>query len=139
MSGDKDREEQQREDIDSTGDGMAMQEPAGFPFRVSGRGRIWRPSTDIIETVEAIVITVEVAGMEEEDFSIAVTDQMLFISGVRRASRERVVYRQMEIPTGEFSTEVHIGAAIERQGIEASYNNGFLEVILPKNHCSEGT
>jgi HSP20 family molecular chaperone IbpA len=38
----------------------------------------------------------------------------------------------MEIPYGDFRTEVYVSEAIDVDGVEASYKDGFLLVILPK-------
>jgi HSP20 family protein len=38
----------------------------------------------------------------------------------------------MEIAYGEFASEVRIPVPIEASKIEATYNDGFLQVILPK-------
>ena len=40
----------------------------------------WRPPTDVYETDENVVVRVEIAGMKETDFSVALTDRMLIIT-----------------------------------------------------------
>ncbi len=109
-----------------------VQTLSDFNFRFSNRRRIWRPPTDLIETEAAIVVKVEAGGMSEEDFSITFANETLFIAGVRAESTAKMVYHQMEIAYGEFATEVHIKAPVEKEGIEALYANGFLVVTLPK-------
>ncbi len=99
------------------------------------QGQAWRPQTDVYETDDSIVVKVEVAGMAEDDFAITFSDQNLIITGVRRDPSAKLGYHQMEIPYGEFRTDVYVSKAIKVDGIEASYENGFLLVTLPK----EGT
>jgi HSP20 family protein len=99
------------------------------------QGQAWRPPTDVYETDDNIVVQVEVAGMAEDDFAITFADQSLIITGVRRDPSDKLGYHQMEIPYGEFRTDVYVSKAIDIDSIEASYENGFLLVTLPK----EGT
>lgn len=100
---------------------------------VPHQGRIWRPPTDVYETDSSVVVRVEVAGMAEHDFSITYSDRNLAISGMRRDASAKLGYHQMEIPYGEFRTEVYVSEAIDVDSIEASYENGFLLVTLPKS------
>ncbi|NLV74481.1 MAG: Hsp20/alpha crystallin family protein [Chloroflexi bacterium] len=94
--------------------------------------RRWHPPTDVYETDDAIVIKVEVAGMTTEDFSIIYADRVLTISGCRRDITDKIIYQNMEIPYGEFRTEVRVNWPLEERDIEALYENGFLYVRLPK-------
>jgi HSP20 family protein len=106
--------------------------PEGVHWRIAMRPHIWRPPTDVYETEEAIVIRVEIAGMREQDFSVALEDRTLTIRGVRSDPTERRAFYQMEIPFGEFSTEVELPAPIVNEGVEAVYRDGFLQITLPK-------
>lgn len=91
----------------------------------------WRPPTDVFDTQDTIVVRVEVAGMVESDFSILLDDRFLYIRGTRIDTAEKRAYHQMEVPFGEFVTEVELPHTVEPKDIEAFYNNGFLKVILP--------
>ena len=106
--------------------------PEGVHWRIAMRPHVWRPPTDVYETEEAIVIRVEIAGMREQDFSVALEDRTLTIRGVRSDPTERRAFYQMEIPFGEFSTEVELPAPIVNEGVEAVYRDGFLLITLPK-------
>jgi HSP20 family protein len=106
--------------------------PEGVHWRIAMRPHVWRPPTDMYETEDAIVIRVEIAGMREQDFSVALEDRTLTIRGVRSDPTERRAFYQMEIPFGEFSTEVELPAPIVNEGVEAVYRDGFLQITLPK-------
>ena len=101
-------------------------------WRIATRPHVWRPPTDVYETEDAIIVRVEIAGMREGDFSVNLVDRSLFISGNRQDVQERRSYHQMEIPFGEFSTEIDLLVPIVSDQIEAVYRDGFLRVILPK-------
>lgn len=94
--------------------------------------KIWRPPTDVYETDDCVVVKVEIAGMEREDFSIVLDAKRLIIGGVRHDPAAKLGYQQMEIFYGQFETDVHLLRAIDEEGIEATYQDGFLLVRLPK-------
>ena len=99
---------------------------------------VWRPPTDVYETDDSVVVVVEIAGLTEGDYTVTLSGRTLLISGERRdpADRrdpaERLAYQQMEIRHGRFRTQVHLPWALEPQGQQASYANGFLRVVLSK-------
>ena len=110
-----------------------LSEPLSGQRWVSARQhKIWRPPTDVYETDTCVIVKVEIAGMEDKDFAISLEGKMLVISGVRHDPAAKLGYQQMEILYGHFETHVHLPRAIEVDSIEATYENGFLNVRLPK-------
>ncbi|MCS6908754.1 MAG: Hsp20/alpha crystallin family protein [Anaerolineales bacterium] len=103
--------------------------PHGF---LIARPHLWRPSTDVFETEDALIVRIEVAGMREEDFTILLDSKYLTVRGVRVDTSERRAYHQMEIPFGEFISEVELPFAVDAERIEAVYQAGFLRITLPK-------
>ena len=94
--------------------------------------KVWRPPTDVYETDDCVVVKVEIAGMEDEDFQLSLDGKRLIIGGIRRDPASKLGYQQMEILYGHFETDVHLARAINEEEIEATYRNGFLVVHLPK-------
>lgn len=94
--------------------------------------RLWRPPTDVYETDSHVVVKIEVAGMREDDFKISLVNRRLVVSGRRRDPVGKLIYHNMEIRYGEFLSEVWIGWALDQSAIEASYEDGFLFIKLPK-------
>ncbi len=108
-------------------------EPVGNQRWVAARQhQAWHPPTDVYETDDCVVVKVEIAGMEDKDFGISLDGKRLSISGVRRDPAPKLGYQQMEILYGTFEAHVHLTRAIEEDKIEATYQNGFLYVYLPK-------
>jgi len=105
---------------------------APYDWYTVRRRRIWRPPTDVYETDEEIVVKVEIAGMQQEDFQINFDDHVLTIAGQRRDPAGKLVYQNMEISYGDFRTDVRINFPLEQTEIEATYEQGFLFVKLPK-------
>lgn len=106
----------------------------GPHWRILSRLHVWRPPTDVYETEEAFVVRVEIAGMRAEDFCISLLERSLCVHGVRPDAPERRAYHQMEIPFGEFSTEIELPDPINPDLAEALYQDGFLRITLPKAH-----
>jgi HSP20 family molecular chaperone IbpA len=101
-------------------------------WRMASRPHTWHPLTDVYETEDALIVRVEVAGVRETDFNITLTERSLQVRGVRSDTTERRAYHQLEIPFGEFSTELDLPFPILSDQIEAVYNDGFLRILLPK-------
>ena len=110
-----------------------LREPAPGQLRVSsGQHKTWCPPTDVYETDDYVVVKVEIAGVDEHHFSISLDNKRLVISGVRYDPGAKVGYQQMEILYGHFETQVRLNRAIEEEEVEATYQNGFLSVRMPK-------
>jgi HSP20 family protein len=92
----------------------------------------WSPPTDVFETDASFVIRLEVAGMRQSDFSIELENNFLVISGVRSEPPEKRTYHQMEIRFGEFSSAIEVPAGADVSKAQADYEDGFLNVVLPK-------
>jgi HSP20 family protein len=94
--------------------------------------KTWRPPTDVYETDKSVIVKVEIAGMSERDFSISLSNRNLSITGIRSDPECKLAYQQLEIPYGHFRTEVFLPYAVDHDDISATYENGFLTVVLPK-------
>jgi HSP20 family protein len=94
--------------------------------------KVWRPPTDVYETDEEIIVRVEIAGLKEGDFEVSLRSRLLTIRGTRRETGSKLSYHRMEIQYGDFVSEVHLPYPIESMKTEATYQDGFLVVRLPK-------
>lgn len=92
----------------------------------------WQPPTDVYEDDNGVVVRVEVAGMRSEDFSISLAERTLVVAGTRIDTAPKRIYHQMEIRFDEFRTEVDLPWPVEPEDVGASYEEGFLEVRLPR-------
>ena len=101
-------------------------------WSMGGRRQCWRPPTDVYETDDHIVIKVEVAGMQEDDFAIQLRGRRLTISGVRRDPGIKRGYQNMEIRYGAFVSELELGWNVDPDAVAAVYEHGFLHVRLPR-------
>ena len=100
--------------------------PESLHLRMGTRSHVWRPPTDVLETEEAVVVRVEIAGMLENDFSIVIDGRYLSIRGQRSDVLERRAYHQMEIRFGKFITAIGLPTAVNVDEARAEYKDGFL-------------
>lgn len=106
-------------------------------WQVQVGSMVWSPPTDVYETETEVVVRVEVAGMREQDFEVALQDDTLFVSGIRPDVPERRAYHQMEIRFGKFASAVGLPASVNADEARAEYRDGFLTVVLPKSKPSQ--
>lgn len=103
-------------------------------YRQNLHNRSWRPATDIYELEDKLIVVVEIAGMTDDDFTITMDRNILTIQGTRNLQvEERLAIHQMEIPFGDFTVEIMFPMELDLNNLSATYNNGFLMVILPKS------
>ena len=99
------------------------------------RSSVWNPPTDVYETEANLTIKVEVAGMRDEDFDVAIEKNILMISGTRPDHNERRAYHQMEIMYGKFEIAIQLPVELDIDNARAEYKDGFLTIIIPRvNH-----
>ena len=101
------------------------------------RSSVWTPPTDLYETEDGFVVKVEIAGMHEEDFEVAIENNVLMISGNRSDLNERRAYYQMEIRTGKFEIAIEMPAPINVEKAIAEYKDGFLMINLPRANAKQ--
>jgi HSP20 family protein len=103
--------------------------------RSGGSSYSFVPKVDIIETEKAFELHVAVPGMNKEDFKIDVNDNYLTISGERKFMHEKNedYFRSFETQFGSFGRSFSLPEQVDANKITAKYNNGVLEVVIPKD------
>ena len=98
----------------------------------------WRPATDVYETSENFVVTLELAYINPKEVTITFQEGILLIRGIRKAvpPSERRRYHKMEINYGPFEQKIPIQSEVEINALSANYKDGFLEIQLPKKQAS---
>jgi HSP20 family protein len=120
------------EDIEQIEQQMDRMLHAFFPHQHRGRPRVWRPPTDVYETDDAVIVKIEIAGMNPDDFTISYHERLLTVSGSRQDVDAKLSFHCLEIPYGEFRAEVFLNGTYDDTRIDARYENGFLYITLPK-------
>ncbi|HMK64945.1 MAG TPA: Hsp20/alpha crystallin family protein [Thermodesulfobacteriota bacterium] len=103
--------------------------------------RMWSPQMDILETAESFIIVAELSGLKREDIRISVKRNLVLIAGKRQRSPQdnAVRYLQMEIEYGSFERTFELPVIVDETRIEAHYQDGLLNVILPKKRSARKT
>ena len=96
--------------------------------------KIWRPPTDIYETAESLIVTIEVAGVDKGAFHLEFNHNVLMVRGYRKHSPAalQVSYHRMEIKYGAFEVELRLPQGMDYDQASARYSDGFLTITIPK-------
>jgi HSP20 family protein len=102
------------------------------PF-VAFESRLWRPAHNLYETDHAVILLVELAGVDPANLHIHVHPRQVAIHGVRQLAVPAGIRRveQMEIGAGPFRLEVPLPRPVDPERAEARYAAGLLEIGLP--------
>ena len=102
--------------------------------RVPGDGMAWAPSIDMYEKEDSFIVRAELPGVNKDDVDISMIGDTLTIKGERKPPAEvkEEDYQCCEVCYGNFSRSITLSSAVETDKIEASYENGILELNLPK-------
>jgi len=100
--------------------------------------RPFNPPTDVIEQTDKLTVIVEIAGMNPGDFNISLQSRRLTISGNRaKPELQHQAYHQVEIGFGEFRIELNLPWSANRDGVTATYQQGFLQIELPRKPAEQ--
>ena len=97
-------------------------------------GRRWIPAMDLVETDDHFVLKADLPGLTEDDVNIEVEDNVLTVSGERKAEHEdkREGYYRVERSFGAFRRSLTLPEGINPEEVTASFDKGVLEVRIPK-------
>jgi HSP20 family protein len=96
--------------------------------------RRWVPAMDLVETDDHLVLRGDLPGLTEDDVDIEIKDNVLTVSGERTAQHEDNAegYHRVERSFGSFSRSLTLPHGVEPEKVEAKFENGVLEVEIPK-------
>ena len=100
----------------------------------SGQTTAWAPALDISERKDAYLVTVELPGVEADDLEITLEDGLLTIQGERQFTSEssEEQFHRIERRYGAFRRSITLPAQVQAEQIEASFDNGVLQIVVPK-------
>ena len=109
-----------------------------FDTPTNGNGettaRRWIPAMDLVETDDHFVLKADLPGLAEGDVNLEVEDNVLTVSGERKAEHEdkREGYVRVERSYGVFRRSLTLPEGIDPEGVTARFDKGVLEVRIPK-------
>lgn len=100
-----------------------------------------RPYIDIVETDKEIIATAEMPGLDKKDININLTSDTLELSAEIKHEEEKkgedYVYRERR--SGNYYRSVSLPSSVDVNGAKAAYNNGILEIKMPKTEIKKKT
>jgi HSP20 family protein len=98
------------------------------------RSACWCPVVDVLETPEAFIFRADLPGVGRDNINIEVRGNRLKISGQRPQPTQDTlaVYHSCERSCGFFERTFNLPGLIDVDAAQANYDDGILEVIIPK-------
>ena len=102
--------------------------------QANARAPAWVPALDISERKDAYLVTVELPGLKSEDLDITMEDGLLTIQGERHFANDssEQQFHRVERRYGAFRRAITLPAHVMAEGIQASVDNGVLQILVPK-------
>ncbi|MFW6180634.1 MAG: Hsp20/alpha crystallin family protein [Spirochaetota bacterium] len=94
----------------------------------------WAPAIDVTETDQEIVVKADIPGIDQKDLEVTLSGDNLVIKGERKEEKEEKGrhFHRVERRYGGFQRAIPLPAVVDADKIKADYENGVLEVHLPK-------
>ncbi|MBN2339971.1 MAG: Hsp20/alpha crystallin family protein [Deltaproteobacteria bacterium] len=106
-----------------------------FDYRTATQGDL-RPKVDVFDKGDVLVVQAELPGVNEKEIDIEFADSVLTIKAERKIIEEEGrEYHRREIAGGTYTRAMKFSTPVDASKIEASYQNGVLEVRLPKDEA----
>jgi len=123
-------EEMERRFEDAFGRPFAPAAWRRFPMREMA----WAPAVEVFEKEDKYVVRADLPGVKEEDIDVSIEGDTLTIKGKKESESEvkEESYYCCERFYGSFYRSIALPSTVDAKKIEASYEDGVLEVSLPK-------
>lgn len=94
----------------------------------------WKPTVDIYDTDDAIILKVELPGVDKEKVAVDVKDNILTLKGERSIDKEikEKNYYRKERSFGSFHRSFTLPTTVTPEDIRATYKDGILTIEVPK-------
>ncbi len=96
------------------------------------------PACEIIDAEKVFSVSLDIPGFRKEDIEIELKDRHLLVSGTRyatvRPENEKVMRQERRF--GHFQRVFNLPEAISEQNISAKFEDGVLEITIPKTEVS---
>ena len=108
-------------------------ELAGFQ-RGESANLTWKPSVELEDAGERLILRAEIPGVEAKDLDIDVSRDAVAIRGENRYEKEieEKGFFRSEFRYGKFERVIPLPVEIENEQVQAEFKNGILTLNLPK-------
>ncbi len=92
------------------------------------------PAVNVTENKDEFILSLAVPGMKKDDFKIDVEDDMLTISSKKEETKEEKEkkFTRKEYSYSSFSRSFTLPSEINKEKIEARYEDGVLKLFMPR-------
>lgn len=107
----------------------------------NGETQRWVPAMDLIETEGEYVLRADLPGLRKDQVEVEIKDDTLTISGERRFEHENGEegFHRVERAYGRFARSLDLPAGTDPGEVSADFENGVLELHIPKPEASQPT
>jgi HSP20 family protein len=110
------------------GDALATIQP-GVRFAQT----FWRPPADVCESERTIVVTVDLAGIDQDDLDVVLFEDALIVEGRRRIpAGPGVISHADKIRQSPLRLELELPGSIDQERVDARYDQGLLRITFLK-------
>ncbi len=94
----------------------------------------WFPPVDIYETGDKIILKAEIPGVDRNDVSVEVNENVITLRGERKFAKNlrEENYHRMERFYGTFQRVFSLPNVVDESAVKASFKDGVLEITVPK-------
>ena len=105
-----------------------------FGSHDEGRTGWFAPSTNVAETDDGYEISLDMPGMNSDEFDVELKEGQLWITGERRHEEEKEgkTWHRVERTYGKFRRVITLGNDVDVDHVEANYADGVLAIVVPK-------
>jgi len=97
-------------------------------------GRSFKPSANIYETSDGLVITLDVPGIERKHIDIKIEGRRLMVTGARNFTRDHPdeEFVRIERGFGSFKRVFEVFSDVDHDEVKARLDNGVLTITVPR-------
>lgn len=120
--------------LDDTLNQMLTRTPDALPVKKAEKKSAWTPAADMYETDDAIIIHVELGGIDKKSLEIIFQDGYLILQGNRPFSPQvsPTTIHRIERTYGAFQRIFRIPKPVDPRQVSAAYEQGILTIRFVK-------
>jgi HSP20 family protein len=110
-------------------------------WKTPNDGLLWAPLIDMYSCQDKFIIQAEMPGLDEKDISVSLAGNDLVIKAERKTQKtsQTKEYYCSEIAQGTIFRSVPLPFDVKKNRIKATYIDGVLEVVMPRNIRAAGS
>jgi HSP20 family protein len=108
-----------------------------LPTHFEGEDCLQNINLDVTEDDNTYYISADVAGVKEKDINIELDKGLLTVKATKEHKHKDKKHHIQERYYGEYQRTIRLPDTIDSDKVEAKYNNGVLNISLPKTEKTE--